>query len=72
MRKPPKTATIKKKIDAYAYKAGFTFHPKSDGSYALFDIRMGYYVFRGSHDKAVQVVEDVLWSRYLNLATLQA
>lgn len=67
MRKPPKTETIKKKINYYAYKAGFTFHPQSDGTYSLFDIYMGYYVFRGSHDRVVQFVVDELWAKYLRL-----
>lgn len=67
MRKPPKTETIKKKINAYAYKAGFTFHPQADGTYSLFDIHMGYYVCRGSHDKVVRFVVDELWAKYFRL-----
>lgn len=64
MRKPPKTETIKKKINAYAYKAGFTYHPQSDGTVALFDIYMGYYVFRGTTDRAAMFVVDELWAKY--------
>jgi hypothetical protein len=64
MRKPPKISTIKRSIQGYAYKCGFTHHPKEDGSFALFDIRMGYYVFRGSHDAVVQFVATELWAKY--------
>jgi hypothetical protein len=64
MRKPPKTSTIKGKIQGYAYKAGFTFHPQTDGTYSLFDIHMGYYVCRGSHDRVVQFIVDELWAKY--------
>ena len=64
MRKPPKVSTVKRSINGYAYKCGFTFHPKEDGSFALFDIRMGYYVCRGSHDRVVQFVVDELWAKY--------
>jgi hypothetical protein len=67
MRKPPKTKTIKGKINGYAYKCGFTFHPQTDGTYALFDIHMGYYVCRGSHDRVVQFVVDELWAKYHRL-----
>ena len=64
MRKPPKSSTVKGKINAYAYKCGFSFHPQNDGTYALFDIHMGYYVCRGSHDRVVQFVIDELWAKY--------
>jgi hypothetical protein len=64
MRKPPKIATVKGKINAYAYKCGFTYHPKEDGTFALFDIKMGYYVCRGSHDRVVQFVMDELWMKW--------
>ena len=64
MRKPPKSSTVKGKINAYAYKCGFTFHPKEDGTFALFDIHMGYYVCCGSHDRIVQFVMDELWAKY--------
>ena len=64
MRKPPKNSTIKRSINGYAYKCGFTYHPKEDGSFALFDIHMGYYVCRGSHDRVVQFVIDELWAKY--------
>lgn len=67
MRKPPKTETIKKKINAYAYKCGFTYHPQVDGTFALFDIHMGYYVCRGSHDRVVRFVVDELWGQYHRL-----
>lgn len=64
MRKPPKTETVAKSMPLYAYKAGFTFHPQSDGTFSLFDIRMGYYVCRGDHDKVVRFVVDELWAKY--------
>ena len=64
MRKPPKVSTVKRSINGYAYKCGFTYHPKEDGSFALFDIHMGYYVCRGSHDRVVQFVIDELWAKY--------
>jgi hypothetical protein len=64
MRKPPKSSTVKGKINAYAYKCGFSFHAQNDGTYALFDIHMGYYVCRGSHDRVVQFVIDELWAKY--------
>lgn len=67
MRKPPKTETIAKKMPYYAYQAGFTFHPQADGTYSLFDIRMGYYVCRGNHDRVVQFVVDELWAKYSRL-----
>lgn len=67
MRKPPKTETIKKKINAYAYKAGFTYHPQNDGTVSLFDIHMGYYVFRGTPDRAATFVVDELWAKYHQL-----
>ncbi len=67
MRKPAKTETIAKKMPYYAYQAGFTFHPQTDGTYSLFDIRMGYYVCRGSHDRVVRFVVDELWAKYLRL-----
>jgi hypothetical protein len=67
MRKPPKIETIKGKINAYAYKCGFTYHPQEDGTFALFDIHMGYYVCRGSHDRIVQFVVDELWAKYYRL-----
>jgi hypothetical protein len=64
MRKPPKTETIRKKINAYSYRAGFTLHPQNDGTYSLFDIHMGYYVCRGSMDTVVRFVTDELWAKY--------
>lgn len=67
MRKPPKTSTILKSINRYAYIAGFTYHPQSDGTVGLFDIRMGYYVFRGSRERASNFVVDELWAKYHRL-----
>ena len=64
MRKPPKTSTILKSIIRYAYNAGFTYHPQTDGTIKLFDIKANYYVFRGSRQRAAQFVVDELWMKY--------
>ena len=67
MRKPPKTSTILKSIIRYAYNAGFTYHPQTDGTIRLFDIHMGYYVFRGSRERVAQFIVDELWAKYFRL-----
>ena len=64
MRKPPKSSTIRKNIMRYAYNAGFTYHPQTDGTVKLFDIKANYGVFRGSPDRAAQFVADELWMKY--------
>jgi hypothetical protein len=64
MRKPPKDSTVARSIQGYAYKCGFTYHPQTDGSFALFDIHMKYYVCRGSNDRVVRFVVDELWAKY--------
>lgn len=64
MRKPAKLATVKGKINAYAYKVGFTYHPKHDGTVSLFDIRANYYVFHGSADNAARFVHNEMWMEY--------
>lgn len=57
----PKVSTIRGKIHGYAYKAGFTVHPQSGGTYSLFDIHMGYYTHKSvSMDTIVRVVVDTL------------
>jgi hypothetical protein len=70
--KIPKTTTIRKSINRYAYKAGFTLHPHSVGSipsgvpgtYSLFDIHMGYYTHRNvSMDTVVRVVVDEMYAK---------
>jgi len=48
------------KVKKIAYRAGFTVHPQTDGTIALFDIRAKYYVFRGSRDRAVGFILDEL------------
>ena len=60
MRKIPTQATIAGKLNYYAYRAGFTVHPQTDGSIALFDMRAKYYVFRGDRKRAVMFVSDEL------------
>jgi hypothetical protein len=60
MKKVPSASTIRKNINRYAYVAGFTYHPQPDGTVKLFDIRMNYYVFRGSVDRVVQFIVDEL------------
>ena len=67
MRKPPKTETIGKNIYRYAYNAGFIYSQGNDGSVRLFDIKANYWVFRGSKDRAVQMVMDDLWAKYFRL-----
>lgn len=67
----PKTSTIRKNINRYAYNAGFTLHPHSVGSipsgvpgtYSLFDIRANYYTHKSvSMDTVVRVVVDELYA----------
>jgi len=60
IRKVPKVETIRKSIIRYAYYAGFTYHPQNDGTVSLFDIRMKYYVFRGTRERVVQFIVDEL------------
>lgn len=63
IRKVPKVSTIRKKISHYALKAGFSVHPHLDGTYSLFDIRMGYFTNeRTSMDAIVRVVTDELYA----------
>lgn len=66
MRKPPKLTTIRKSINRYAYIAGFTYHPQTDGTIKLFDIKANYYVFRGSREFAASMIVSELWRKYLN------
>lgn len=70
--KIPKEKTIRGKINAYAYKMGFTLHPHSLGSipsgvpgtYSLFDIRMGYYTHKNvDMNTVVRVVIDEMYAR---------
>jgi len=58
--KIPTQATVAKRVNYYAYRAGFTYHPQPDGTVKLFDMRMQYYVFRGSVSRAVQFIIDEL------------
>lgn len=60
MRKIPTQATIGGKLNYYAHRAGFTVHPQTDGTIALFDIRAKYYVFRGARQRAIMFVSDEL------------
>ena len=61
--KIPKEKTIRGKIYGYAYRAGFTVHPQSDGTYSLFDIKMNYYTHEHvSMDTVVRVVIDELYA----------
>ena len=60
MKKVPSVSTIRKNINRYAYVAGFTYHPQPDGTVKLFDMRMKYYVFRGSVDCVVHFIVDEL------------
>jgi hypothetical protein len=58
--KIPSRSTVAGRLNGYAYTAGFTVHPQTDGTVKLFDIHMEYYVFRGSRDRAVSFVLDEL------------
>lgn len=60
-KKIPSRSTVAGRLNGYAYRAGFTVHPQTDGTVKLFDIRMDYYVFRGSRDRAVDFVLDELY-----------
>jgi hypothetical protein len=60
VKKIPSRSTVAGRLNGYAYRAGFTVHPETDGTVSLFDIRMKYYVFRGSRDRAVGFVLDEL------------
>ena len=70
--KIPKTSTIRKNINKYAYKMGFTLHPHHVGSipsgvpgtYSLFDIRAGYYTHKSVNmDTVVRVVVDEMYAK---------
>ena len=59
--KIPKEKTIRGKMNAYAYRAGFTLHPKKDGTYSLFNIKMKCYTHEHiCMDSVVRVVVDKL------------
>lgn len=58
--KIPTQTTIGKRINYYAYRAGFTYHPQTDGTVSLFDIRAKYYVFRGTVQRAIMFISDEL------------
>jgi len=60
VKKIPSRSTITGRLNLYAYRAGFTVHPETDGTVKLFDIRANYYVFRGSRERAVSFVIDEL------------
>lgn len=61
--KIPKSKTIRGRIYAYAYKAGFTVVKEWDGTYGLFDNRAGWYVQKGvDMDTIVRLVIDELYA----------
>jgi hypothetical protein len=60
VKKIPSRSTVAGRLNGYAYRAGFTVHPQTDGTIALFDIRAKYYVFRGSRDRTVGFILDEL------------
>lgn len=60
VKKIPSRSTVAGRLNLYAYRAGFTVHPQTDGTVALFDIRAKYYVFRGSRDRAIGFILDEL------------
>jgi hypothetical protein len=61
IKKIPSRSTVAGRLNGYAYRVGFTVHPQTDGTIALFDMRMKYYVFRGSRDRAVSFILDELY-----------
>jgi hypothetical protein len=59
----PKEKTIRSRINAYAYKLGFTIVVEN-GKYSLFDIHMGYFTHKNvDMDTVVRVVTDELYAR---------
>ncbi len=60
IKKIPSRSTVAGRLNGYAYHAGFTVHPETDGTVSLFDIRAKYYVFRGSRDRVIDFVIDEL------------
>ncbi len=60
IKKIPSRSTISGRLNLYAYRAGFTVHPETDGTVKLFDIRANYYVFSGSRDRVIDFVIDEL------------
>jgi hypothetical protein len=60
VKKIPSRSTVAGRLNGYAYRVGFTVHPQTDGTVSLFDMRMKYYVFRGSRERAAQFVIDEL------------
>ena len=57
----PKTATIRKNIYGYAYKARMIMVTNPDKSYSLWDIPAGYYTHKNINmDTVVRVVVDEL------------
>jgi len=61
MMRIPKASTVRSKFIGYAYKAGFTVHPQSGGTFDLFDIKANYYTHRKlDKDSLVRVVIDEL------------
>lgn len=66
--KIPKEKTIRGKIHGYAYKAGFTIVKNWDGTYDLFDIRMGYYTHKCvDMNTVVRVVIDEMYAKKFRL-----
>jgi hypothetical protein len=61
--KIPKEKTIRGRIHAYAYKAGFTIVKNFDGTYNIWDIHMAYYTNKNvTMDTVVRVVIDTLYA----------
>lgn len=68
--KMPSVDSVRKSFRFYAYKAGFTVHPHSEGSvpvgvpgtYSLFDIRTNYYTHKNlPMDRLVHVILGELY-----------
>jgi hypothetical protein len=59
--KIPKATTIRSKYRVYAYKAGFTILPQTNGLYNVFDNKMGYTTHRNRNmTEIVQIIVDGL------------
>lgn len=57
----PKISTIRKNYRVYAYKASFTILPQTDGSYNVFDVKMGYTTHTNrTLDQVVDIIVDAL------------
>ena len=65
--KIPKITTIRSKYRVYAYKAGFTILPQTNGLYNVFDNKMGYTTHKNRNmTEIVQIIIDELHMKEYN------